>query len=120
MNKEIKSVGDIRLMVDVFYERARKDELLAPIFLQIKDSTPHKEMLYQYWESQIFGDTSHQDEPFPDHISLMFTTQHFIRWLRLFLETIDSMYSGLVADQAKVILIKKSEEFQTKLELLRF
>ena len=120
MNREIESVDDIRLMVDVFYECARKDELLAPIFRKIKDSAPHKEMLYRYWENQILNESLGQDEPFPEHISLMFSTQHFIRWLGLFLHTIDTLYSGAIADKAKVILIRKSEEFQTKLEILRF
>ena len=120
MKSEIKSVDDIRLMVDVFYQRARKDELLAPIIRKIKDSAPQREMLYQCWENQILNESLGQDEPFPEHISLMFSTQHLIRWLGLFLQTIDTLYTGPIADKAKVILIRKSEEFQTKLELFRF
>lgn len=118
--KEIKSADDIRAMVDIFYERAGSDPLLAPIFLKIKDSAPYKEVLYRYWESQILKKGSDADQSFPEHISHMLTTKHFVRWLELFLQTIDSLYTGPGADSAKVILIRKSEEFQMKLELLRF
>lgn len=117
---EINNVRDIRLMVDTFYELAGKDDLLAPIFVNIKDSAPYKETLYRYWENQILSDGSDSAELFPEHISRMFSTQHFIRWLELFLHTIDSLYAGPVAEKAKVILIRKSEEFQMKLALLRF
>lgn len=120
MKREIRSVDDIRLMVDVFYDLAGRDKLLGPIFRNMKDSAPHREMLYQYWENQILNESAGEDQSFPEHISLMFTTQHFIRWLGLFLETIDTLYGGAVADKAKVILIRKSEEFQMKLEILRF
>ena len=77
-------------------------------------------MLYRYWENQILNASFGQDESFPEHITLMFSTQHFVRWLGLFLQTIDTLYTGALADKAKVILIRKSEEFQTRLALLRF
>lgn len=118
--KEIISVDDIKTMVDTFYEHAGRDPLLAPIFVEIKDSAPYKEILYRYWENQILKRRSHLEEAFPVHISHMLTTRHFIRWLELFLHTIDSLYTGPEAERAKVILIRKSEEFQTKLEFLRF
>lgn len=118
--REITSVNDIRLMVDAFYERAGNDELLRPIFMNIKDSVPYKELLYQYWESEILSQHNEVRALLPEHISRMTSTRQFIRWLELFLHTIDSLYAGPVADKAKVILIRKSEEFQMKLELSRF
>ena len=118
--KDIRSVGDIRLMVDVLYERAGSDELLGPIFMNIKDSVPYKELLYRYWENEILNPHNDVRELLPEHISRMSSTRQFIRWLELFLQTIDSLYAGAVADKARVILIRKSEEFQMKLELSRF
>ena len=41
MKKEINSIEDIHLLVDSFYERVRKDEVLAPIFNERIKEWPH-------------------------------------------------------------------------------
>jgi hemoglobin len=106
--------------VDTFYHRAGEDDLLGPIFSKIADSDSHRELLYKYWESALLSGAADSREQFPRHIERMFSSQHFIRWLTLFLNTIDNLYEGEMAAKAKVIVIKKSEEFQSRLEFSRF
>jgi hemoglobin len=120
MSTDIKDKSDIKTLVDTFYHRAGEDDLLGPIFSQIADSDSHKELLYRYWEMALLSETADRREGFPEHIERMFTRQHFIRWLTFFLNTIDTLYKGEMAAKAKIIVIKKSEEFQSRLEFNRF
>jgi hemoglobin len=120
MKTDIRDSADIRILVDSFYQRAGKDELLGPIFSRIGKTDPGKEALYQYWSSALLNQSVGDQHQFPRHIEQMFSRQHFIRWLSLFLETINTLYAGSVAEKAKVMVIRKSEEFQSRLELRSF
>ena len=121
MRKEIKDVNDIRLLVDRFYERVEEDELLAPIFHgRIKDMPSHLRRMYEFWNAVLMHESSYDPLTLAKHADLPLMNQHFVRWLSLFLDTIDDLYSGPSAELAKVRAIKMAEEFQVKLELLRF
>ena len=118
MENELNEGEDIRQLVDAFHQRAGEDDLLGPIFSRIH--LEDKNALYDYWSKVLLTEPSNQNERFPEHITLMFTTQHFFRWRTLFIETIDRYCTGPVAEKAKVMVIRKSEEFLSKLELSRF
>jgi hemoglobin len=120
MKSDIIGPDDIRNLIDEFYERAGSDTLLGPIFSRLKDPGADKKRLYTYWRTALLNDMSDAHEPFPKHIEEMLSSRHFIRWLTLFLQTIDDLYAGQNAQKVKAIVIKKSEEFQTSLELFRF
>jgi hemoglobin len=119
MKSDIEGVESIRNLIDIFYARAGNDDLLQPIFASLANPNLHKDALYKYWEETLLNDGKIQN-CLPEHIELMFSPKHFIRWLTIFLQTIDSLYSGPTAEKAKVIIIRKSENFQTSLEILRF
>lgn len=119
MKPDIQEREDIKKLVESFYASAANDALLGEIFRTLQNSV-HKEELYQYWEAVLLSDQIHESHNFPTHIELMFSARHFVRWLNLFLETIDNHYSGPNAEKAKVIVIRKSEEFQASLEIFRF
>lgn len=119
MNRDIKDLNDIRILVDTFYEHAATDNLLGSIFSKIENSHLNKDALYKYWETVLLTHTS-PIEQFPKHIELMFSPQHFVRWLTMFLETIDTLFSGPTAEKAKIIVIGKSEEFQAGLGFIIF
>jgi hemoglobin len=114
MNRDITDLNDIRTLVDTFFESAVKDDLLGPIFSQIENSHLHKDTLYKYWETVLLTHAS-DAELFPKHIELMFSPKHFFRWLTLFLSTIDTLYFGPTAEKAKIMVMRKSEEFQSDL-----
>lgn len=121
MKTDIKSREDIERLVDSFYNKAGSDDLLGPIFHKLSESQIYRQTLYQYWKDALLSPGPDlNSRQFPKHLERMFTTQHFIRWLSLFLDTIDANYSGHTAEKAKVIVIKKSEEFQGRMELYRF
>lgn len=120
MKADIRDIDDIKFLVDSFYRSAGSDNLLGPIFHGLSDSRGYRDALYGYWNEVLLNQKASTSKPFPKHIEQMFSTQHFIRWLTLFLETIDAHYSGNTAEKAKLMVIRKSEEFQTGMELYRF
>lgn len=121
MGGTIKDMNDIRLLVDTFYERMSKDALLAPVFFsQVEDLARHKETMYKFWQTMFLDESTYQDALFQKHEALPLMNQHVVRWLTLFLATIDDLYSGPSAEQAKLRAIKIAEVFRYKLNLTRF
>ena len=119
MKKEINSVEDIHLLVDSFYERVRKDEVLAPIFNEkIKEWPHHLDIMYRFWQSLLLKENAYKGSPFLKHQTLPIEREHFERWLTLFHETVDTLYSGNMAVEAKNKAEKIAEVFQIKLGLL--
>lgn len=122
MKDAIKDIQDIKLLVDTFHARVAADELLAPIFHErIKDMPAHLERMYQFWQGILLDQSAAYDHgPLSKHADLPLMNQHFVRWQSLFLDTIDALYTGPSAEVAKVRVIRMAEEFQNKLEMLRF
>ena len=120
MKREIKTVEDIRLLVDTFYHRASSDTLLAPIFEKRLPEGSHLDPLYRYWQTALLEEGSYEGIPFPKHADLPLTHQHFDRWLSLFHQTVDELFTGPVAETARVRAIRMSEVFRFKMELTNF
>lgn len=121
MEKTIAGAEDVRILVDIFYERVLRDELLGPIFNGHVERLPAiKEKMYEFWVTILLNHSINVDEPLMKHEDLQLNNRHFVRWLTLFLETIDDLYSGSTAEQAKFRAIRMAEEFQYKLNLNQF
>ena len=103
MKKQIKSQEEIQLMVNTFYANVRKDELLGPIFeKQIEDRWPeHLEKMYKFWGSILLGENSYSGHPFAPHVKLPIQKEHFQHWLDIFNTTLDDLFEGEVAVEAK-------------------
>lgn len=119
--KDLSTVADIRLLVDTFYERARRDDLLAPMFTHAFSGKENAlDPLYRYWATVLLDAKSYPDLPFPKHSDLPLTHQHFDRWLSIFHQTVDELFTGSRATDAKVRAIKMSEVFRYKMQLINF
>ncbi len=116
--KEIVSFEDIKQMVDIFYGKVRKDDLLADIFNGIiKDNWPtHLEKMYRFWQTILLEEHTYNGSPFAPHARLPVEGKHFDRWKQLFFETVDENFSGDKATEAKFRATKMAEMFQLKIE----
>ena len=116
--KEIISLDDIKKLVDTFYEKVRRDELIGPIFNErIQDRWPqHLEKMYTFWQTVLLGEHTYFGSPFPPHANLPVSHQHFERWMELFTKTIDELFTGEKASDAKWRAGKMAEMFESKIE----
>ncbi len=108
--KPIEDREDINHLVNQFYSKIRKDELLGPIFnshISNDHWKEHLDKLTDFWETNLFGIQKFKGSPTQKHLNvdknLNYTIEqlHFGRWLQLWFETIDELYIGEFADKAK-------------------
>lgn len=105
--KDIKSREDVNLLVINFYKKVRKDETLALFFDKIEDWDEHLDRLTTFWESSLFLQTKYYGNPLEAHVKAdkehgnKITEYHFGVWLNLWYKTIDEMFIGEIADNAK-------------------
>lgn len=100
---DIQGINEIKIMVDVFYQKVREDELLAPIF-NFRLSAhwePHLEKMYTFWNAALFGVKGYNGNPFMKHATMELEDEHFERWMNLFSETVNAHFEGPVAEDAK-------------------
>lgn len=103
--QEINSIEDIKTLVDRFYLKVRKDTDLAPVFnsrITTDDWQLHLNKMYSFWESVLFHKGSYKGNPFEKHLNLPVESIHFEQWIKLFNETVDENFYGLVAENAKM------------------
>ncbi len=115
--KQILTLADIKLLVDIFYERIRTDALLAPIFNErIQDNWPaHLEKMYRFWQTVLLEEHTYFGSPFAPHAKLPVDHEHFAAWLALFNKTVDELFTGLKAEEAKWRAAKMAELFEAKI-----
>lgn len=102
---DINTNEDIKILVDCFYAKVRKDEHLATVFnkrIEADKWEIHLNKMYTFWESVLFHKASYKGNPFEKHVNLSINKIHFTKWVKLFLETVDENFVGLVADDAKM------------------
>lgn len=117
-NKEIIHLDDVKQLVDTFYTRVRADELLGPVFEErIQDRwARHLDIMYRFWQTVLLGELTYQGSPGSKHITLPVGEEHFERWLQIFYQTIDELFTGEKAAEAKWRSERMAEMFLSKIE----
>jgi hemoglobin len=104
---DITGRPEIELLVNRFYEKVRADDLIGPIFNDIAkvDWDIHLPKLYAFWQTVLFGNGGFQGNPLGVHFALVRETPmdwpRFERWLALFNETVDDLFTGERAGHIK-------------------
>jgi hemoglobin len=105
---DIKNREDVFFLVSKFYEKVRKDDILGPFFNEtIKDWDAHLDHLTTFWESSLFLKTKYYGNPIEAHAKVdanhnySITELHFGLWLNLWFQTIDELFEGDYAENAK-------------------
>ncbi|MGM0581004.1 MAG: group III truncated hemoglobin [Bacteroidota bacterium] len=118
---KIENIEDIKLLVNSFYDKVRQDSMLKDIFNErIKDQWPkHLEKMYRFWQTLLLEEHTYYGSPFAPHANMPVDAEHFERWIKLFTETVDELFSGEVADEAKWRAGKMAEMFNYKIQYFR-
>lgn len=108
IKNDITSREDVFLLVSSFYKKVRKDSVLGPFFNDvIEDWEEHLERLTTFWESSLFLKTKYLGNPLEAHVKVdkannnSITELHFGLWLNLWFQTIDELFEGDYAENAK-------------------
>ncbi|MBD0822444.1 group III truncated hemoglobin [Aestuariibaculum marinum] len=106
--KDITTREDVHLLVSSFYDKVRQDDVLGPFFNKvISDWDAHIEKLTTFWESSLFLKTKYLGNPLEVHVKVDqendqgVTNEHFGLWLNLWFQTIDELFQGDYAENAK-------------------
>lgn len=121
MKTDISYRSDIEHLVDTFYDKVRKDDLIGNIFdSRIEDRWPeHLEKMYRFWETVLLDNHTYQGSPFAPHARLPVERAHFDRWIALFTETVDENFAGETARKAIWRGEKMAEMFQHKINYFK-
>jgi hemoglobin len=120
-NKDITNIEDIQLMVNTFYTKVQEDELIGAIFNEkIGDRWPeHLEKMYRFWQTILLEEHTYSGSPFPPHKQLPVEKKHFDRWMEIFTTTVDGLFSGPLAEEAKLRGANMAHMFNYKIEYFR-
>lgn len=118
---DISTIEDIKLLVDTFYGKVREDQLLSPIFNGvIQDRWPqHLEKMYRFWQTVLLQEHTYYGSPFPPHAGLPVDQLHFNTWLGIWHQTLDALFEGEKANEAKWRGDKMAVMFLSKIEYYR-
>lgn len=121
MKKDIEKIEDIRLLVDEFYEKVQKDDLLGPVFNGIIQNRweEHLEKMYRFWQTVLLEEHTYYGAPFPPHTQMPINKDHFDRWVHIFQATINSLFEGVSAEKAKLQGARMASIFQSKLAYMK-
>jgi hemoglobin len=99
----------IRAIVEVFYARARRDDVVGPVFNRVipeAEWPAHLDKISDFWSAMMLGTGRYDGRPMPKHMGIPeLSDAHFMRWLRLFRETVDAICPPDIA----TLFIERSE-----------
>lgn len=101
MKKEISTKEDIRLLVDTFYDKVLRDEVLLPFFNGL-DFDKHKPTMVAFWSFVLLDEAGYSTNVFDKHAHMHLETVHFEHWIKLFQETVNELFEGEKAEMAIV------------------
>lgn len=107
MKHDITAREDVELLVNTFYSKVNENATLSPIFNEISkvDWPHHLPKMYSFWSSLLLGEQSYTGNPMVKHIDLSrqtdMTEVQFSTWLLLFNQTVNELFAGDKAEEAK-------------------
>jgi hemoglobin len=98
--KQIETRDDVQFLVDSFYAKVVKDEVLAPFFTRLNFEI-HLPKMVNFWAFVLLDEAGYTTDVTQKHAHMRLHQEHFDRWLALFNETVDTHFLGEKADLAK-------------------
>lgn len=123
MKPDISSKEDIKLLVDTFYNKVQANATLGYIFNDVAKLNwdEHLPKMYSFWGSLLLQEHTYTGNPMKIHVELSKITTmsnaEFSEWLTLFSETVDELFEGSTAEEAKTRAANIARLMQHKIEI---
>jgi hemoglobin len=120
--RDIETRADCEALVRAFYGRALEDPIIGWIFVDVArlDLEAHIPVLASFWETILLGARSYGGGAFRPHAVLHqkvgLRAGHFERWLALWHATVDELFAGPRAEEAKAHAERVAHAFHRRLE----
>ncbi len=120
MKSDIAYPEDVRQLVDTFYDKVRRDDVLGYIFNEVAhiDWPAHLPKMVAFWEFLLLGHDTYRGNPLEKHWHVHekepFTAEHFDRWVALFREAADELFTGPKTEDAKFRAYAIAETWKPK------
>lgn len=122
MKPDITSQTDIKLLVDTFYNKVQANATLGYIFNDVAKINwdEHLPKMYSFWGSLLLQEHSYNGNPMKIHVELSKITPmsaaEFSEWISLFYQTVDELFEGTTAKEAKTRAANIARLMQLKIE----
>jgi hemoglobin len=110
--------GGIRRLVELFYSRAREDEMLGPVFNDaVHDWPEHFEKLAAFWSSITLTTGRYKGNPMIAHLKHVrrITPAMFDRWLALWQEATTEAMPSIAAEEFQIKAARIAESLKLAL-----
>ncbi len=98
--KDITSREDVELLVNKFYDKVIKDDVIGFFFTDVAkiELNKHLPKMYNFWESILLGNPVYEGHPMAKHFPInevaALEERHFNRWLQIWEETVHEHFEG--------------------------
>jgi hemoglobin len=119
---DIETRDDVERLVRAFYTKALTDPFIGFIFTDVAqlDLEGHVPQITSFWATVLLGEQSYGSGAFRPHADLHakvgLREGHFDRWLQLWFGTVDELFAGPTANQAKVHALRVARAFHDRLQ----
>ncbi|KAB2859860.1 MAG: group III truncated hemoglobin [Flavobacteriales bacterium] len=125
MKHDISSKEDIKLLIDTFYNKVQANATLGYIFNDVAKLNwdEHLPKMYSFWGSLLLQEHTYAGNPMKIHVELSKITTmsnaEFSEWLTLFCETVDELFEGETAEEAKTRAANIARLMQHRIEIIK-
>jgi hemoglobin len=107
LKKDIENRADLEKMLEAFYKKVFKDDLISHFFLEVVplNLETHIPVITDFWESVLLDGRGYRKNVMEIHLNISEKSRiekvHLDRWVKIFSETVDEMFEGTKASLAK-------------------
>ncbi len=107
MKRDIAERKDIEVLINSFYAKVKTNKTIGYIFTDVAKVNweEHLPKMYSFWASLLLEENSFSGNTMLKHIELgkqtAMTATEFTEWLLLFSQTVDELFEGDKAEEAK-------------------
>lgn len=101
MMTDITTEDQVATLVDQFYDGVFHHPGLSPFFKNI-DYPTHRPRMISFWNFVLLDKAGYTTQVWDAHAHMRIQPELFDEWVRLFCDTVDSLYAGEIAERAKL------------------